>query len=63
MKSMGSRSSNEDGCTSHQVESESEGKHMRHDLCLRTGIAAKAACYGSALALTLVSAAGLLYLG
>jgi fumarate reductase subunit D len=37
--------------------------HSLHDLGLRTGLVAKAACYGSALVLTLVSAASLLRLG
>lgn len=37
--------------------------HSLHDLGLRTGAAAKAACYGGALALTVVSAASLLGLG
>jgi len=37
--------------------------HSLHDLGLRTGAAAKLACYGSAAALTLLSAAALLALG
>jgi fumarate reductase subunit D len=37
--------------------------HSLHDLGLRTGSAAKLACYGSALALTLVAAAALLAIG
>lgn len=37
--------------------------HSLHDLGLRTGALAKAACYGSALALTVICAAALLKLG
>jgi fumarate reductase subunit D len=37
--------------------------HSLHDLGLRTGIAAKLLCYGSAALLTVVSATGLLVLG
>jgi succinate dehydrogenase subunit D len=37
--------------------------HSLHDLGLRTGTAAKLACYGTALLITLVAAASLLWLG
>ena len=37
--------------------------HSLHDIGLRTGVAAKLACYGAALLITLVAAASLLSLG
>lgn len=37
--------------------------HSLHDLGLRTGTAARLACYGSALAITVVAAVSLLALG
>jgi fumarate reductase subunit D len=37
--------------------------HSLHDLGLRTGAAAKIACYGTALAITVVSAGALLSIG
>ncbi len=37
--------------------------HSLHDLGLRTGALAKLACYGGALTITVVTAAGLLSLG
>ena len=37
--------------------------HSLHDLGLRTGVLAKLACYGGALAITVVSALSLLSLG
>lgn len=37
--------------------------HSLHDLGIRTGTAAKLACYGGALAITLITAASLLTLG
>lgn len=37
--------------------------HSLHDLGLRTGVLTKLACYGAALTITVVAAAGLLSLG